>query len=68
MRKKGDNPMVLYHLGLAQEGLGESRIAVGLFEQALRLRRKFPEAEQALLRARSTNPVAKLWRRLSAKA
>lgn len=65
VRRAPHNPLVLYHNGLMHEGLGEMELAIGFFERALVARRNFSEAHDALQRARSVNPIAKLWRKMT---
>lgn len=58
------NELVLYELGRVQEATGEVESAISFFERATAVRR-FPEAVDALERARSTNPLTQWWRRLT---
>ena len=62
-RHAPDNPLALYHLGLAQEHLGEERVGAGLYERAVAVRPGFAEAAQALERVRRANFFTRLWRR-----
>jgi tetratricopeptide (TPR) repeat protein len=57
----GDNPLVLYHLGRASEGIGDWR-AAGFYERALAARPDFPEARAALEQLRSPGLLARLQR------
>lgn len=65
VRRAPNNPLVLLHNGLMHEGLGEIELAIGFFERAIVARRNFSEAQDALQRARSLNPVAKWWRKIT---
>jgi len=58
------NPLALYQLGLAHEGLGEREPALGMFERALALRQDYREAEEARDRVRRAGPLSRLWKRL----
>ena len=53
VRQAPGNPLLLYHLGVAHEGLGDRRAAVGYYERAVAARRDYPEASAGLTRTRS---------------
>lgn len=59
-----ENPLILYHTGLALEGLGELAAAAGYFERALSVKTNYIQARDALQRVQGVNPVARLWRGL----
>ena len=63
----GDNCLLLYHLGVAHEGLGELALASGYYGRAASARRDFAEAQQALSRVQATGVFSKLWRQMRAK-
>lgn len=64
---QGGNCLLLYHLGIAHEGLGELALAAGYYQRASVARRHFVEAEQALSRVQAMGVFSKLWRQLRAK-
>lgn len=63
----GENCLLLYHLGVAHEGLGELSLASGYYGRAAGARRDFVEAQQALSRVQATGVFSKLWRQMRAK-
>ena len=66
-RQQERHPLVLYHLGLASERLGQWEAAAGCYRQALVARQEFPEAQEALDRVAGANPLTRLWRRLRSR-
>lgn len=64
LRHAEENPLVLYHLGLAEEGLGQWEAAAGCYRQALVRRRDFREAAAGLERVRRAGPLTRFWRGL----
>lgn len=62
-----ENGLVLYHLGITHEGLGELALAAGYYQRALAARRHYVEAEQALSRVQATGMFSKVWRQIKAR-
>jgi len=60
IQKAPTNPLALYHLGLAFEGLGDKRGAAGYYQRAITARRSFTEALTALERVRKRGFFATL--------
>jgi tetratricopeptide (TPR) repeat protein len=67
VRVAGDNPLVLYHLGLASEKTGDWHAAAGFYERAVAARPDFPEGQEALRQARGAGPLARLRQRLKGR-
>ena len=65
--ESGGDCLLLYHLGVAHEGMGEMALASGYYGRASAARRHFVEAEQALSRVQATGVFSKLWRQMRAK-
>lgn len=66
-RTLSDNPLLLLHLGLMQEGLGELALAAGFFQRALAVRRDFPQAASGLSRTQGAGSLSRWWRRFTAR-
>jgi tetratricopeptide (TPR) repeat protein len=64
---QGSDCLLLYHLGITHEGLGELSAAAGYFQRAVASRRSYAEAEQALSRVQATGVFSKLWRQIKAR-
>ena len=47
LKKAPDNPVILYHLGLAYHKRGEDKIALSNISEALKISKKFPGARDA---------------------
>jgi tetratricopeptide (TPR) repeat protein len=63
----GGNCLLLYHLGVAHEGLGDTAAAAGFYQRAAMARRSYVEAEQALSRVQATGAFSKIWRQFKAR-
>jgi len=66
-RKGGETPPILYELSICLEGLGEFDQAAGYLRKTLAIDPEYKSARIALERVSSTNPVSKIFRKLTAK-